>query len=367
MSETGRQDPVSRLKDIVEETNDMDTLLRLIPKLGVTKDILKQILVEYVCAMTQTQAQSQLNWVLPINELLPRRAIESICLWTHDIGQRACSKEFDEVYRTNQSLIKQDRERVAEEYKTTIEIPLVFDSILGRTVKVPYVPPLERNSSSGKRLAETLRRTDITSFIQTCKSGDRIVLPKGDYKWRNREEDFNIVLEDKCLEIVGAEKGVRIFAENGTVRLFGKAMLSLRNVEVDLRENNRPEGFKLERGSQLIATDCILRHRKFVVRAGRNTKVILSSCKLRGENGVWTDTHEIISCDIQAVDCTFEIFTWAIRSRGDFSFYGCIFRGGMIGEGSTDAGRVLVGNVFENWWSNRVRQRWERVNRIEIR
>ena len=196
----------------VNAEDDMDALLRMLPRIGVDVLTLQSMMRLFICSLGESAARTALFNVKPIDAILPKDVLQNIAAFNHSVRQRLINKSFQKCYDRNSEMVKRMRHQVVKKYKHKFSPEVTHDEIKNKI----YVVHPEGENVTTKSLEHEQRvvvNTNLQKCIQNANSGDKILIQDGTYVLRAFSRDWDIeavTIRNKHLHIIGIGKNVKI-------------------------------------------------------------------------------------------------------------------------------------------------------------
>ena len=299
---------VEQLLERVSAENDLDVLLRMIPKMGINAAALQSMLRTHISSLNETAAKTALFNVNPIDTILPMDVLQIVSAFTHSVDLRLVNKSFKNCCDRNQEIVERMRRQIVEESKHLFSPQINHDESTNQIFIVHAKgQPL---SAKAKQYGDSVSlTTDLGQCLENCQSGDKILIESGSYVCSTVDyREINI--SNKHLQIIG-------LGDNAKIEFQGKpygrqtTMLDIENKSHILLKNLQIE-FSSENGinmrddtSRIWVQNCNIIAKDVCIVSWNNLNsgfISILSSKLEGNSGIDAYNTEVV-----LIGCTFDI------------------------------------------------------------
>ena len=372
------------LRSRVNAENDMDALLRMIPRIGIDVRALQSMMLQFICSMEEAAARTALFNVNPIDAIISRDVLQNIAAFNHCESQRRINKSFKNCYNRNHEMVKRIRPQIVEKYKHEFS-PMVNHN--ERTNQIYIVHPAGQSlttkaSEYGKLVTSS---TKLQDCISNARSGDKILIQDGSYvlrasQRRNPWSVSTVTIQNKHLQIIGIGDNVKIQFQ-GVRSLQGR----IRSCKLSIEEGShvllsglgihfegddpRGDGFTVSHDSHLWVRDCIITSKRRIAQLFENGSLYILSSRLKAESGIMKSSlskgeQKKIS-KFSAIDCIFNC-NIGCAIRANYMHLRCI--GNIFSDSiefiGVESSGWFEGNLFKDGHSSSFHPCAQSVNKI---
>ena len=352
---------IDLLLEHIDAENDMDALLRLVPRIGFDVPTFKSILRQHVCNMDKASARKGVFNIQSIDRILPRDMLQNIEAFNHSVSLRLTNKSFKNCYDRNQEMVIRRRPHIVEKHKSRFSPQINHDQC---TNQIFIVHPEEGLSKEPAEIygVGVFLTTDLMGCIVNAASGDKIFVDDGSYELFS---DLWLEINDKHLQIIGIGENVKIDSRNCSITVCGQSKKLLKKLHIDFGKGkaSTSHGITIDDTASLWIEDCNMRGGFQLIRLNSNSSVFMLSSRFTAQMIVSGICHGKSRSSITALGCTFNARARALVLSGTLLSIGNIFKNTSIKTLRGFKGH-FEGNVFKNCCANK-RLRWlESRNKI---
>ena len=348
---------VDLLLEQIDAENEMDALLRLVPRIVIDVPILKSIMRRHICTLDETAARKQLFTIKAIDAIFPKDILQHIAFFCHSASQRSINKSFQKCYDRNQDLIRKRRPQIVE-ITRHLFAPKVNHNESTNQIFIVHPEGQQLSEDAQKYGKRVCLMTDLTECIGNAESGDKILIDDGSYSL-HAEGLSGLRIGGKHLQIIGIGDNVRIdvrstnlFGVPGVSQLIinGGSKIFLKKLHIQFPHRNplKRRGIIVE-DSSLWVDQCELCATERVIAHSNSSIQILDSI-ISAQRGIQALCDEGGALETIVIGCSFNIkgkLGEAIIANGTLQCFGNVFKRGTI-VFDLQSGNRFVGNLFED-------------------
>lgn len=350
---------VDAICNLIEEENDVMTLMKMTKKLDITSEKIQEFLIDQVQNINEYEAYRKLMRLQAIDDILPTVLLIHIEGFAHQERNELISQGWSSYYQQNENVLRRNREKVVAKFRPRQEYNRQYDGIY-RIWVVFDAKIRTKEFADASKTAEFIAdhapdcvgsvclTLKVEYALTNARDGDKIFINTGRYII---DPDLqHLVIRNKNLEIRCLNQGVHIVSLGTSIFITGTSSILMEEINLHFEKNlyDSTKAITLRDSANVWINDCEFHNdtnQWLLVADAPASRVHCTGGGIFGGMGIWMKGNQNM---VSVIDMTFDCKEWgfAIYSqRGKMELAGNVFLAGKVrGDEQNWKDWTIVGN-----------------------